>query len=194
MRAILAVASGLLLLGASAAQAQVSVPGWPYWSSNGAGCVPGDPAIQANSYFITAGSVNYRSAGSGLVTLYCPINQGIAPYFDTQLRALLMTVSCPDNNYRLRLTYTDSDGTGPAVGVAAQVIRLAKSNGTFLGAVPGAVIAANSSAETTPTSVLSEFTHAFAFSGAYYYARVDMARAAGTTNVATFYGVAIECR
>jgi hypothetical protein len=69
MRKTLMVSSlAVLVLGSASAHANV-----PWWSMNGAGCVPGDPAIQLDRYFITAGSVDYKSGASGTVTLYCPI-------------------------------------------------------------------------------------------------------------------------
>lgn len=182
---------GVLLLGHGVAHAQAL--GWPYWASNGAGCVPGDPAIQADRYFITAGSVNYKAGGSGLVTLYCPVTTGSAPFFHPQLGTVLMGAACPENRYSLRLTYRDADGAGSAVSVAAQLIKLSKTNGAFLGAIAGAVVDSNSSAETGQTSLLSPFESA-PFIAAYHYVRVDMNRAAGSGLVATFYGVSIECR
>jgi hypothetical protein len=41
-------------------------------------CVPGDPAIQTNRYFVTAGSVKHRDGATGLITVYCPVPATIA--------------------------------------------------------------------------------------------------------------------
>lgn len=186
---VLAVTLGVLLLGSSEAQA-----GQHYWSSNGAGCVPGDPAIQLDRYFITAGSVNYRPGGSGLVTLYCPVNPGGIVLYDPLAKAYITIPRCLDNAYAFRLTYTDSDGTGNAVSVASQLIRLSNENGGFVGAVAGTPLSSNSSFETGPTHLRSGFEHKFDFENFYYYVRLDMNRAAGTTHIATFYGAAVDCR
>ena len=180
----LAVALGFFLLGAPLARAG-------YWSSNGAGCTPGDPAIQADRYFITAGSVNYRAGASGLVTLYCPVNP--TPVMVLSEDGIFASAWCP-LKYDLRLTYRDSDGAGNAVSVQAQLIRLSKANGDFLGPVPGAQIFTNFSNTTVPTSFITPaFQHNFDFTAAYYYVRVDMNRAVGTGHVATFYGVTLDC-
>jgi hypothetical protein len=174
---LLTVTLGLLLLGSLEARA-----GAQFWGANGASCVPGDPAIQSNRYFITAGSVNYRSGGSGLVTLYCPVNPGT------------IAKPCSDDEYTLRLTYTDSDGANPAVSVGAQLIRLSKDTGAFLGVVPGAQVKPNEKVTIVSTHTLRDFEHAFNFNDSYYYVRVDMNREIGTAHIATFYGVSIECR
>jgi hypothetical protein len=145
---------------------------------NGAGCTPGDPAIQANRYFITAGSVNYKAGASGLVTLYCPI-----PTLQ----------SCPGDVRVMRMTYTDSDGTGNAVSVTAQLLHLSQIDGAFLGVVPGAQISSNESSATVPTSRRTNAIEHAVDLNSYYYVRVDMNRAPGTSHVATFYGVNQFC-
>ena len=164
-----AVVMGVVLLAASQARAA---------GVAGATCTPGDPAIQSDRYFVTAGSVNYKAGASGLVTLYC----------------LAAIPFCSDGDYKLRLTYTDSDGAGNAVSVTAQLLRLSNANGAFLGAVPGAQLFSNFSNTTVSTSqTTSPFSFAFNFTKEYFYVRVDMNRAAGTSQVATLYGVGIEC-
>ena len=162
-----AVIVGLFLLGAVDARAKPIA---------GAVCTPGDPAIQGDRYFVTAGSVNYKPGASGLVTLYCHAEN----------------FCLGSNRHRLRLTYTDSDGAGNEVSVTAQLLRLSVANGTFLGAVPGAQIFSNFSNETSRTSQLTS-PFEFAFNNDYTYVRVDMNRAPGTSQVATLYGVSIEC-
>ena len=178
---------GTLMLFSAAAQA-----GQSYWSMNGASCVPGDPAIQFDRYFITAGSVNYKTGASGLVTLYCPVSPSpVARFFPD---ATITLPLCPNNAYVMKLTYTDADGPDAAVSVTSQLIRLSKADGGFLGAVPGATLVSSASSLRTQTSVSAPFDHAFDFANLYYYVRVDLNRAAGSSLVATFYGAAIECR
>jgi hypothetical protein len=167
------VVVGALLLGAAEAHA-VGV--------NGASCTPGDPAIQSNRYFITAGSVNYRQGASGLVTLYCPVT--IPDDFSSL---------CPNLQYRMRLTYTDSDGAGDAVSVTAQLLRLSNATGAFLGLVGNFQIASNASDITVRTNQTAQWGFGFNTDKDYYYYRVDMNRAAGTSHVATFYGIGLEC-
>lgn len=164
-----------LLLGASEARA-IGV--------SGATCVPGDPAIQSNRYFITAGSVNYRPGASGLVTLYCPVT--IPPMFPPH---------CPNLQYKMRLTYTDSDGAGDEVSVTAQLLRLSNANGAFLGSPPfSQPIKSNASDTTVATNQTGPgFGFAFNTNKDYYYFRVDMNRAERTSHIATFYGVGLEC-
>jgi hypothetical protein len=41
-------------------------------------CVPGDPAIQTNRYFVTAGSVKHRDGATAIITVYCPVPATIA--------------------------------------------------------------------------------------------------------------------
>lgn len=177
------VLKGAVILGVLLAAASAHA-GVHFWSSNGAGCVPGDPAIEFGRYFITAGAVNYRPGGNGLVTLYCPITSTAVP-------------ACPNSAYRFLLTYTDSDGSGDLVSVGLRLIRLSKVNGAFQSIVPaatGATLNSNLSHLTTPASLSVSFDHAFNFDNYYYYARVDMNRDAATIHIATFYGVGIECR
>ena len=168
-----AVVVGALLLAAADAHA-VGV--------SGATCTPGDPAIQSNRYFITAGSVNYRPGASGLVTLYCPVT--VPPKYPP---------SCPNLQYKMRLTYTDSDGAGDAVSVTAQLLRLSNATGAFLGQVGNFQIASNASDITVRTNQTAQWGFGFHTDEEYYYYRVDMNRAAGTSHVATFYGIGLEC-
>ena len=152
------------------------------WNINGASCTPGDPAIQNNRYFITAGSVNYPSTATGLVTLYCPIQ----PQF---LLAACFSGNVPLNNL-LYLTYTDADGTGTDTSVTAQVIRLSVANGG-LSTVTSA-LSSNSSSVTTPNKVTLSFAGTFDPTNFYYYVRVDLNRST-TSHIATFYGVGLGC-
>jgi hypothetical protein len=164
-----AVTLGLFLLGASEAGASLVA---------GATCTPGDPAIQADRYFITAGSVNYKAGASGLVTLYCHA----------------AIDACPTGLWKLRLTYRDSDGAANAVSVTAQLVHLSSADGSFLGGVPGAQLLSNFSDVTVRTSQTTlPFTFFYDHTRAYHYVRVDMNRAPGTSHVATLYGVGLEC-
>ena len=168
-----AIVVGALLLGAAQAHAS---------GVSGATCTPGDPAIQSNRYFITAGSVNYRPGASGLVTLYCPVT--IPDNFSSL---------CSNLQYTMRLTYTDSDGAGNAVSVTAQLLRLSNATGAFLGPVGNFLIASNTSDITVRTNQTAQGGFGFRTDEEYYYYRVDMNRAAGTSHVATFYGIGLEC-
>lgn len=146
----------------------------------GAGCVPGDPAIQFNRYFITAGSVNYPSGASGLITLYCPITRPLQlSQFINDFNLLFTFV--PNH---MTLTYTDGDGTGTASRITAQLVQIAKSNGA-LTQIPSSLIDSNTSATTTQTSITVTVSHSFNFFSNYYYVRVDMQRATGTSPIVT---------
>jgi hypothetical protein len=159
------------------------------WGASGATCAPGDPAIQANRYTITAGSVHFNSGSNGLVTLYCPFHSTTLGFF---------TVTTPPGVQfgpvfpnRLRFTYRDSDGTGSAVNVSVQLIRMSKDDGTIVG-VPGAQLSSSSFTATGQTSRMTAFTHDFDFENNYYYVRVDMNRAAGSSAIASFFGVTLQ--
>ena len=189
----LTAALGVLLVGSAATRADAR-----WWSASGASCAVGDPAIQGNRYTIGAGSVKHRAGASGLITLYCAVNPGIAG-----LDFLNVGGSPPDSDWAafpacwdhlaLRQTYTDSDGTSTGVSVKSQLIRMVKGNGDIY-PVPGAALDSNTSATTVSTSLATPFDHAFDFQNFYYYVRVDIDRPAGSAASGIFYGVAVECR
>ena len=166
-----AVVLGFILFGASDARAAV-------WAVNGAGCIPDDITIYARRYDTINGAVTFGTGMNTPITLYCPI--ATAP-------------SCP-SNYRLRLTYQDSDGTSGQAGVTAQLMRRSQANGSVQSAVPGAQVSSNSSNATGPTNQASPaFEHDFSQLTDYYFVRVDMNRYVTASGIATFYGVALEC-
>ncbi len=180
----LLLAAALLLL-ASSAQAQT------LWSAPAATCVPGDPAIQSNRYFISAGSVKYNANSSGLITLYCPV-QNIYLSYGNCLDSNQDTYACPVLNSPnvLRLTYADGDGIGGSVSVMAQLLRLSLADGV-ISSVPGAFVNSNNNVSTAQTSLSASFSHVFDLTNYTYYVRVDMSRAAGTLLNATFYAVSL---
>jgi hypothetical protein len=184
MKTILFALSLLLLAGSARAQETL-------WSATAATCVPGDPAIQSNRYFITAGSVKYNGTASGLITLYCPI-QNIFFTYGICSDSHGDSYSCPSFNSPnvLRLTYLDSDGLGSAVSVMAQLLRLSLADGS-ISSIPGALVNSSTSANTGQTSLSSSFNHGFDLQNFTYYVRVDMIRAAGSSQTATFYGVSL---
>ncbi len=62
MRAAIIAFSTLIAISALEAHAS-------NWSMGAANCVPGDPAIQNNLHFITAGTVAHKSGATGRITL-----------------------------------------------------------------------------------------------------------------------------
>src|SRR5216684_3332505 len=107
--------SALLFLALCAAGGTATADSVP-WGMNGSSCTPGDPAIQANRYLITAGTVKFQSSATGLITLYCPVTGYCGP---------------PVGRPTLGLTYTDESGTGTDANITARLVRLAKSDGSF---------------------------------------------------------------
>ena len=141
------------------------------YSINGASCVPGDPAIQNNRHFITAGSVSHQSTTTGLITLYCPVfhNWTTNPTF-------------------LSLTYRDTDGAGTVANITAQLLRLNQTNGAF--STVSGVLDSNGFTATFGRQIVISFTHNFDFTANVYYIRVNINRSA-TTQIATFYGLSL---
>jgi hypothetical protein len=158
----------VLFVAAPAAQAAV-------WAVNAAGCTPASDI----RYTAGAGTVSYRSTSTtGPITLFCPI----------------ATVPVCPAAYRVRLTYQDTDGTGSGVSVTAQLMRQSQKDGAFVGPVPGASVTSNGSGQTSPTNRTSiEFDHDFAALTDDYSFRIDLNRFFGSSQVAVFYGVALEC-
>ena len=77
-------------------------------------CVPGDPAIQANRYFVTAGSVKHREGATGLITLYCPVPASVA-----------------DGGGSFGDMYMTFTAVGDTASVIAQLLRLDHSGNFF---------------------------------------------------------------
>ncbi len=190
--AILGMVLAMFVVGSAEA-----VPDEHYWSSVAAGCVPGDPAIQFDRYFITAGTVKHRAGGSGLVTLYCPVNPGSVwhyafPHPDHPADTFYAPY-CSNSKYFFKMTYSESDGMGTGASVDTQLIRISKANGG-LSTITGALNKSNWTPDIYTTTMKQWITHAFDFKNNYYYVRVDLNRAAGSTALAILYGVALECQ
>jgi hypothetical protein len=169
MRTAIALAA-LMTVSASAAQAS-------NWSMAGAACVPGDPAIQNNLHFITAGTVSHKAAATGLITLYCPIT---GTWGDTKPTWLSMT-------YGLNVT-----GPGRGATLRAQVVRLTQSNGTFSTVGNPVSVQAGATVPSRGQRTSPSFNHAFDFKNSFYYVRVDIDRN-DLGSAATLYGVGLHC-
>jgi hypothetical protein len=141
------------------------------WESSAAGCIPGDPAIQEDLYLVTSGSVS--ETGTGLVTLYCPVNPKLM--ITSGLNASILT-----------LTYRLSNPTGSA-SITAQLWKQNSSTGA-LAAVTGLLAGTNGSNKVTLM-----FTYSFNFGNAneVYYVRVNLNRSS-TSDITTLYGVALD--
>ena len=145
-----------------------------YWSSTGAGCVRGDPAITNNLHYVVAGSVGFQTGAGGVITLYCPVQQNSGG-------------TLPD---LLTMTYRDQNGTTTNADVKAQLIRLAKSDGTL--STISTVIDSDSSSTTSATQMQTTFFHTFNFDANYYYVRVDLSRPVAATTIMVVYGVSLD--
>ncbi|NVB84736.1 MAG: hypothetical protein HOV81_40575 [Kofleriaceae bacterium] len=143
------------------------------WTIPAAGCVPGDPAIQANRYLVTGGSVKHQSTATGVITLYCPIT------FATLLTTGTLTFV---------VTFADSDGFSTAANVTAQLIKLNSSNGVLTSI--GSSLSSDAMAATTGGTMTTAFPHTIVAND-YYYVRVDINRTT-TSQGATFFGVRIS--
>jgi hypothetical protein len=148
------------------------------FSTIAAACVPGDPAIQANRYFVTAGSVKHQQGATGLITLYCPfpvpppINEGGG-----------------GTNGGLFMTYSV---TGETAQVSAALLRVDQS-GNFspvLG-LNGKPIRLNSSDFGGTGTEEQPFSFTYEYFNFYYYVRVDINRS-DESSTAIFYGVGFE--
>jgi hypothetical protein len=162
----LAVALVILLAGFAGGDARAN----DQFNSVAAGCVPGDPAMHFNRYFITAGTVKHRSDKVGLITLYCNIPMAITP---------------PKT---LELVYSDDD-PGAETFVNASYIKMHKSSGWIT------TIATTSSnngiQDGAVHSVATPFSDTYDLTQYLYYVRVDMDRSR-FSNIAVFYGVTVH--
>jgi hypothetical protein len=170
MRATTVLAATFMTIAASGAQAS-------NWSMAAAACVPGDPAIQNNLHFITAGTVSHKGAATGLITLYCPIT---GTWGDQKPTWLSIT-------YGLRVT---QPGTGASI--TAQVIRLAQSDGTLYTVGSPVTVQAGQTVPSRGQRTSASFNHGFDFKNNFYYVRVDIQRP-NPGSVATLYGVGLHC-
>lgn len=163
------------------------------WGAAAATCTPGVSAIEASRYQVVAGSVKHADGESGLITLYCPIH---APMWvpaifggPTSPPGDLTVIAKSPNT--LRLTYRDQDGSASSQNVEAQVIRMAKSDGS-ISSVAGAAVNSSSFGGTgSQTRRSAKFSHSFNFGDSYYYVRIDLNRASANGE-AIAYGVALE--
>lgn len=144
-----------------------------------ASCVPGDPAIQANRYFVTAGSVKHKEGATGLITLYCPIQPTI--------------VQGGGSHGGIFMTYADANGPGTTANVTAQLIRVDQSGNFFpvLSDQTGAPALLDSNNGTTTGHYLEKaVSHTYDFANFYYYIKVDINRTDNTTVI--LYGVGAD--
>lgn len=161
------------------------------WTSAGAGCVPDDQTILGAAYTIAGGSVSLLPGANGPATFYCPItkmgrNQVV--YSQGQYEQVF-THACPDQQYRLRLTYTDGDGRWVGGNVKAELFESQLETGAVVST--GARINSSDVSATSPTSQTFVFTRSIEYDNAFYYVRVDLSRASMSSP--TFHGVALEC-
>jgi hypothetical protein len=141
--------------------------------ASAASCTVGDPAIQANRYLITGGSISYQTAATGVITIYCRI-QGT-------------WVSSPST---FHVTYADTDGTGTNANLTAQIIRMSRSTGTLT------TVTTQINSNSFGTTSGSEMTQSLSgvtwdFTNNYYYIRVDLNRST-TSSFSTLFGFALD--
>jgi hypothetical protein len=139
-------------------------------------CVPGDPAIQANRYIVTAGSVKHSEGATGLITVYCPVPATIADGGG----------SFGD----MFLTFTT---IGDDASVIAQLLRIDHS-GNFSAVLDSdggtRVLLDSNKVAAGGHDLEGAFNHNFDFDNFYYYVRVDISRSK-STSTAIFYGVRV---
>jgi len=139
-------------------------------------CVPGDPSIQANRYFVTGGSVKHREGATGLITVYCPVPATIA-----------------DGGGSFGDMFMTFTTVGDDASVIAQLVRIDHS-GNFspvLNAETGNRVLLNSDQVVGGGHDLEgAFNHNFDFDNFYYYVRVDITRS-NSNSTAIFYGVRV---
>lgn len=144
---------------AQAAQAQ------PVLSSTPAsGCVPDHFTVKFDRAQFANASVRHAAGNSDPVVLTCPI----APF------------SSASGFWTLRITYLDSDGTGPYAFVRARLYRMAIGSATpsLLGTVTS-----NSDAATTLNTLESPLiTHTFNFDTHTYWIHIDLDRLSTSDN------------
>lgn len=87
-----------------------------FWSSNGGGCVPEDPAIRGNLYWTVTGGmrVKFQPGRNGTIKLVCPVVTPDLGYANT-----------------LELYYQDPDGYGTAYRVMATLRSVRLSDGAY---------------------------------------------------------------
>jgi len=174
MRTAIIVFATLMAISASEAQAS-------NWSMAAASCVPGDPAIQNNLHFITAGTVSHKAGATGRITLYCPITGTWGNKKPTWLSI----------TYGLNVTAVPAQ-PGQGATITAQVIRLTQSDGTLSTIGNPVSVRTGQTLPSRGRVSSSSFSHGFDFMNSFYYVRVDIDRD-DPGSVATLYGVGLNC-
>ena len=135
-----------------------------------AACIPGDPAVNGNSYHIVAGSVSHQTGNVDFFTLYCPITKPI-----TSPTKLELTFSSTENNAS---TFVD-----------AYYIKMSLSSGLIT-----TIATAFSTSGTNDGAVhvvTTTFTDTFDFDHNAYYVRVNLQRR-NTSQAVVFYRVTVH--
>src|SRR6188508_2002990 len=174
MRTAIIVFATLVAISASEAQAS-------NWSMAAASCAPGDPAIQNNLHFITAGTVAHKPGATGRITLYCPIT---GTWDDKKPTWLSIT-------YALKVNAVPAQ-PGQGASITAQVIRLTQSDGTLSPIGTPRTVRTGQTVPSRGSVSSSSFSHGFDFKNSFYYVRVDIDRN-DPGSVATLYGVGLHC-
>jgi hypothetical protein len=165
MKTLVVLVLGFLCL-ASTAQAQVG------WSSAGTACVPSAATIGHHANTGAAG-VKFNATDVGTIVFTCSMDR-----FDTGT-----------TNWRIKLTYRDSTGTGTTAQVLGRVYMLPIESTT---ATVLKSLSSNASAATVNNTIVSTaFTHPFDFDTNVYFVQVTLTRAASSENV-TLFSVLIE--
>jgi hypothetical protein len=138
-------------------------------------CVPGDPAIQANRYFVTAGSVKHREGATGLITVYCPVPATIA-----------------DGGGSFGDMFMTFTTVGDDASVIAQLLRIDHSGNFSRVSSDGGtrVLLDFNRAVAGSHDLEGAFDHNFDFDNFYYYVRIDINRS-NSNSTAIFYGVRV---
>ena len=179
MRTAIIVFTSLMvttLMTISVSEAQAS-----NWSMAAASCVPGDPAIQGNLHFITAGTVSHKEGAIERITLYCPITGTWGGKMPTWLSF----------TYGLKVNSAPPSPDQTAT-ITAQVIRLTQSDGTLSNIGNPVSVRAGQTTPSRGKANSQSFNHPFDFKNSFYYVRVDIVRGHPGT-VATLYGVGLHC-
>src|SRR5215510_14632921 len=113
----------------------------------GAGCLPGDPAVNSGRYAIASAAITHTFGNIDLITMYCPI---------------LTPIASPGT---LELTYTSTENNASTY-VKAQYIKMSLSTGaiTTIAAVSSTSGTNNGTIQTVSTT----FTDTFNFSSYAY--------------------------
>lgn len=169
---LMALALGMMFTASTAEASGV-------WSISGASCTVGDPAIQANRYLITGGSVSFQPSATGLITLYCPV-----PY--------TVLFNSGASSTTLYVTYADTDGGASASGMGAnlvaQLVKLNSSNGALTNI--GSAFQSDGDGATFGWRRNIGIVHTFDVNS-YYYIRVDLYRT-NTMEYSTLYGLSLS--